>query len=132
MLIMLRDSNRSSNMFFYFKNINPFNPILQVFSVCDIPHRIKKKVYDTIQIWTSLNHVDTFLSHNDPFGQKNGQYLHGWVEVIINGIEADFWLQCEGLFSHVRGVYLLDPAIYLTSDMRKFLILYKYKFLLTM
>ena len=42
---------------------------------------------------------------------QSGQYLHGWVWVVINGIRADPQPRCGGLFGSVRGVCLFGPAI---------------------
>ena len=42
---------------------------------------------------------------------QSGQYLHGWVRVVINGIRADPQPRCGGLFGSVRGVCLFGPAI---------------------
>ena len=32
---------------------------------------------------------------------QSGQYLHGWVRVVTNGIRIDPQPQCEGLFDFV-------------------------------
>ena len=79
---------------------------------------------------------------------QSGQYLHGWVRVVINGIRADPQPRCGGLFGSVRGVCLFGPAIpwdttrtlclhggvFVMSHIgqgRKFLALYMQRLLLT-
>ena len=51
-----------------------------------------------------------FKAVRAPWAQS-GQYLHGWVRVVTNGIRADPRPRCGGLFGSVRGVCLFGPTI---------------------
>ena len=51
-----------------------------------------------------------FKAVKTPLSQSE-QYLHGWEQVVTNGIRTDPRPRCEGLFGSVRGVCLFHYAI---------------------
>ena len=60
---------------------------------------------------------------------QSGQYLHGWVRIITNGIKANLRPRCEGLFGPIGDVYLFDLTI--LWDITKTLRLHEWVFMIS-